>query len=713
VVSWLQMRGWNTGLQKTQDEKSQGEQEVVFSYYGCPKSREILIYKVHVLLLSSETKSYAPLSFQTFISKSLSRSKGNMWTQIITVLLAVLPSPVTSTSPPSYRPQDTANMTSTSTPIYRNATYCINERVSNLLSLMTLEEKVGQMFQTQLYPGPNGTLDTGTSTRNSTDNLIGTKHMTHFNLVGDITDAKVTAEFVNLAQQRAANTRLGIPLTLSSDPRHHFTENIGTGFQAGSFSQWPETLGLAALRDPKLVRTFAEIAREEYLAVGLRAALHPQVDLATEPRWARLGNTWGEDATLTSELLVEYIKGFQGEDGNIGKHSVTTVTKHFPGAGPMENGEDSHFTYGKNQTYPGNNLDYHLIPFKAAIKAGARQMMPYYSRPIGTRFEPVGFSFNKQIVTDLLRGKLGFEGIVVTDWGLITDTTILGQDMPARAWGLEDTSELERAQRIIEAGCDQFGGEARPELIVQLVQEGRISEDRIDTSVRRLLREKFLLGLFDDPFVDPEAAARVVGNDYFVRLGNEAQRRAYTLLSNKDDILPLKPHASTETKFYIEGFNATFMSARNLTVVVTPEEADIALLRLQAPYEPRPGGFEANYHAGSLEFSPQERARQASIFSTVPTIVDIILDRPAAIPDVIEGAAAVLGSYGSGSEAFLDVVFGIMGPEGKLPFDLPRSMQAVEEAREDVPFDTRDPVFRFGHGLRYRDVCGDEGRECR
>ncbi|KAH6716765.1 glycosyl hydrolase family 3 N terminal domain-containing protein [Leptodontidium sp. MPI-SDFR-AT-0119] len=617
----------------------------------------------------------------------------------------VLPPSSSATSTPSLRKTRTTNMTTTDTPIYLNSTYCIHERVENLLSLMTIQEKVGQMFQVQLYPTANGTLD-----KNSSDEMIGNKHMTHFNLVGDVTSARETAELVNTAQQRAKDTRLGIPLTLSSDPRHHFTENIGTGFQAGSFSQWPETLGLAALRDPALVRKFAEVAREEYIAVGLRAALHPQVDLATEPRWARLGNTWGEDATLTSELIVEYIKGFQGE--KLGPHSVTTVTKHFPGGGPMENGEDSHFTYGKNQTYPGNNLEYHLIPFRAAIAAGARQMMPYYSRPIGTKYEPVGFSFNKQIVTDLLREELGFEGIVVTDWGLITDAVILGQDMPARAWGLENTTELYRAQRIIEAGCDQFGGEARPELLVQLVQEGKVSEERIDISVRRLLREKFLLGLFDNPFVDPEAAERVVGNDYFARLGNDAQRRAYTLLSNKENILPLKPHTSVETKFYIEGFNATFMAARNLTVVDTPEAADVALLRLQAPYEPRPGGFEARYHAGSLEFSDEEKARQATIFAAVPTIVDIILDRPAAIPEVIEGANAVLGSFGSGSEAFLDVVFGVSQPEGKLPFDLPRSNKAVEDGMEDVPFDTRNPVFKFGHGLRYRDVCEESGRTC-
>ncbi|KAK1594596.1 glycosyl hydrolase family 3 N terminal domain-containing protein [Colletotrichum navitas] len=626
--------------------------------------------------------------------------------QLTNLALAIIPLGASCTSLPRANPRQPLAHRDETLPIYKNSSYCVDDRVEDLLQRMTIEEKAGQLFQSMLQPGPNGTLDPGdaTGSRNSTDNLIGEKYMTHFNLAGDIVDAKQVAEFVNRVQQRAAETRLGIPVTLSTDPRHSFTENIGTGFRAGVFSQWPESLGLAALRDPYLVRQFAEVAREEYIAVGIRSALHPQVDLATEPRWARLGNTWGEDANLTSELLVEYIKGFQGEGKELGPYSVTTVTKHFPGAGPMENGEDSHFTYGKNQTYPGNNFEYHLIPFKAAIAAGARQMMPYYSRPIGTEYDPVGFSFNKQIVTGLLREELGFQGIVVSDWGLITDTVISGQDMPARAWGVENLTELQRAARILDAGVDQFGGEQRVELVVQLVKEGNVTEDRIDVSVRRLLREKFLLGLFDNPFVDPEAAARIVGNDYFARLGNDAQRRAYTLLTNKDGILPLK-HLGAETKFYIEGFNATFLEARNYTVVETPEEADYALLRLQAPYEPRPGGFEAAYHAGSLEFSDEEKARQAAIYAAVPTIVDVILDRPAAIPEVVDAAAAVFGSFGSGSEAFLDVLFGIAAPEGQLPFDLPRSQQAVEDAKEDVPFDTEDPVFRFGHGLRYAGKC--------
>ncbi|KAI6290520.1 hypothetical protein MCOR34_010410 [Pyricularia oryzae] len=244
------------------------------------------------------------------------------------------------------------------------------------------------------------------STRgNSTDTIMAKMLLSHFNLLGDLVDAKKTAKFINEV---------------------HFTENFGTGFRAGAFSEWPESLGLAAIRDPNLVRKFAEIAREKYLAVGIRAALYPQIDLATEPKWARFGNTWGENATLTSEFLVEYIKGFQGEE--IGPRNVTTVTKHFPGGGPMENGEDSHFIYGKNQTYPGNNFNYHLILFKTAIAAGARE-------------------------------KLGFEGIVVSDWGLITDGVILGQDIPARAWGVEHLSKFERAAMILNAGVDQFGGE--------------------------------------------------------------------------------------------------------------------------------------------------------------------------------------------------------------------------------------------------------------
>lgn len=577
---------------------------------------------------------------------------------------------------------------------YRDASLPVDERLDDLIARMTLQEKAGQLFQSILVLPANGSALANTTIQDVEGNF-----QTHFNLAGAVNSPRQAAQWYNNLQQSALNTRLGIPVTMSSDPRNSYVDAVGSQIAATSFSQWPTSLGLAALRDADLVRQFANIARQEYLAIGLRSALHPQIDLATEPRWARIGGTMGEDANLTAELVVAYIEGFHGAE--YGNQSVMTVTKHFPGSGPVEDGEDSHFTYGKNATYPGNNFEHHLIPFKAAIAAGARQIMPYYSRPMGTKYEEVASGMNKGIVTDLLRHELGFEGIVVTDWGLVTDAIIAGQDMPARAWGAENLTEIERAEKILNAGSDQFGGEQRFDLILQLVGNGTISEDRIDLSVRRLLREKFNLGLFENPFVDVDAASSIVGQADFIALGQDAQRKSFTLLTNNDTVLPLK--ADKALKFYVEGLNKTLLASRDMTVVSTPAEADFAILRLQAPYEPRPGGFEANYHSGSLEYNATERARQAAIYSTVPTIVDIFLDRPAAVPEIAEQAKALFVNYGASADALLDVVFGVngAGPQGMLPVDLPRSDKAVEASLEDVPFDTEDPVFRFGHGLRY------------
>lgn len=358
---------------------------------------------------------------------------------------------------------------------------------------------------------------------------------------------------------------------------------------------------------------------------------------------------------------------------------------------------------GKNQTYPGNNQDYHLIPFKAAIAAGTRQMMPYYSRPIGTEWEEVAFGFNKYLITGLLKEQMGFKGIVVSDWGIISD----------RAWGLEEATKLERTRRAIDAGCDILGGETNPELIVEAVNEGLISMYQINASVRKLMKEKFELGLFDNPFVDVDVAERVVGNEYFSRIGNETQRRALTLLTNGGEFLPL-PFEAQKSRFYVEGIARFEMEARNLTVVETPEEADFAFLRLVSPYKPTTGeGLASSINNGSLEYNVTEKARQAKIYGMLPTVVDITLNRPAAVPEVAEAAAALFVSYGSSHDAFLDVVFGVdgWGPEGMLPYDLPRSMAAVEASYEDVPFDMEDSLFRFGHGLRYTDWCKGNG-EC-
>ncbi|KAH0005838.1 glycosyl hydrolase family 3 N terminal domain-containing protein, partial [Aureobasidium melanogenum] len=593
---------------------------------------------------------------------------------------------------------------------YLDPSLCIQDRLDDLLSRMTLEEKAGQLFIKQIPAGINGTIDNSTTVLDGTRNLttaplITEKLLSHFN-VNNARSAKQMAEWHNAIQELALQTRLKIPVTIASDPRHAFADTVGSSIASGQFSKFPESLGIAALRDPVLAELYATIVREEYLAVGIRSALQPQIDVVTEPRMARSGQTFGEDANLTASMVVALIKGFQGPE--LGLTSVTTVTKHFPGAGPARNGNDSHFATGKDNTYFGDFLDYHLIPFKAAIAAGGRQIMPSYARPIGTKYPEVAFGFNKPVITGLLREELGFDGIVVSDWGLITDAEIMGVVESARAWGVENTTELERAKMVLDAGVDQFGGEIRTELLVQLVNEGHIPESRLDISVRKLLEEKFMLGLFDKRFVDPEAAERVVGNPYFARIGNETQRRAYTLLMNHADILPLRPKDGA--KFFAQGFNTSYLQARNLTVVKSPSEADFCFLRLSTPWEARGSPFRQRYHEGRLDFNATEKAAHSALFKACPTIVDILLDRPAVIPEIAEEAAALFGHYGASVDAFLDVVFNKDGwkPEGKLPFDMPRSMEAVEAQVADVPFDTEDPVFEFGHGLSYdrNALCG-------
>lgn len=577
---------------------------------------------------------------------------------------------------------------------YRDPELPIDERVDILLSQMTLAEKAGLFFHTMIAMSPDGELSQGDPFFGiaSNEEYVLERRMSHFNLLMVPPTAGAIARWHNKVQELAASTRLGIPVTISTDPRNSFSENPGAALLAGPFSQWPEPLGLAATHDPELVRRFADIARQEYTAVGIRVALHPQVDLATEPRWARQAHTFGEDVELSSRLADAYIRGFQGD--SFGAGSVSTMTKHFPGGGPQKDGEDPHFDYGREQVYPGGQFELHLKPFEAAFAAGGRQIMPYYGMPIGTEYEEVGFGFNKGVLTGLLRERFGFDGIVCTDWGIITDQPILGADFAARAWGVEHLTPAERMTKVLVAGADQFGGEDDPALLIELVESGAVSEERLDVSARRILREKFALGLFENPFVDADAADAIVGSAEFRAAGLDAQRASIAVLSNRDAVLPFARGA----KLYVEGI-AHETAARYGEVVATPAEADIAIIRTQAPYEQRETMFENFFHAGSLDFSAEELTHIAEVAAAAPTVVDVVLDRPAILAPVVESARGVVGNWGASAEALLDVLSGAAPAKGRLPFDIPRSMAAVEASRPDVPFDTEDPLFRFGHGL--------------
>ena len=581
------------------------------------------------------------------------------------------------------------------------------KRVNDLVGQMTLEEKAGFMVSPTLPMGPEGALVEktesldgafGRSMQLGTSDAVIARHIRQF-IVRVNTPPRTMATWLNRVQEIAERSRLGIPAFFVTNPRNHLGSAgiVGIDEAGASFSQWPGTLGLAATRDAALVEEFAQIAAQEYVSVGLRGAYHPQADLATEPRWARISGTLGEDANLASDMLRAMVRGFQG--ATLGPTSVALIVKHFPGGGPAIEGQDSHFAYGKYDVYPGGNFDYHVRPFKAAIDAGAAIIMPYYSIPQGITKEQVGNAFNREIITDLLRGKLGFKGVVNSDSGVTTNMV----------WGVEDLTVEQRYRKAIEAGTDIFSNDSTPEYVVNLVRKGEVPESRIDESVRRMLRIRFALGIFENPYADPEHAVRTVNNAEFRKKALTAQRKSIVVLANGKNILPLK----AGTKVYLEGVDPGAVAADGLIAVATPAEADVCLVRLTRAGSPgeaggrggRSGGGAGGLNTGGvpidLTFSAEALARLRPLMQIKPTVTVVYMDRPYVIPEIARDSAALVAHFGVTDQALLDVVTGAFAPVGRMPFELPSSMEAVRAQKEDVPHDSPNPLFPFGHGLTY------------
>jgi beta-glucosidase len=580
---------------------------------------------------------------------------------------------------------------------YEDPRQPLDARVEDLLRQMTLAEKAGTLFINGAVVNEDASLEDqpspgsfGLSAKTHMQNHL----LNHFNL-WDVPGAAVVARWYNRLQQFAEGTRLGIPVTIASDPRSHFSRSIYE-MQARDFSQWCQPLGMAAIGDEELVRQFADFVRQEYVAVGMRVALHPQIDLATEPRWPRINGTFGADAALSARLAAAYIAGFQGEA--LGPESVACMTKHFPGGGPQKDGLDPHFSFHQGQVYPGDNFDYHLIPFKAAIEAKTAAIMPYYGVPMDQTDENVGMAYNHAIINGLLRQDWGYDGLVCSDWGLVTDVVTPEFTWPARAWGVEHLSAVERVAKILNAGVDMFGGESCPVYVIEALEAGLISLERVDQAVRRVLRLKFALGLFDNPYSDPADLNQVIGNPDIAAAGLASQTRAMTLLKNEGHLLPLRERP----RLYIENVTEEVVH-RYADIVSTPEEADLILVRLSTPWTPAETEvpFGRNFHHGDLDFKGEAKDAILRLLAIKPAIVVIELDRPAVIPEISAAATALLGDFGASDDAVMRVVFGEAAPEGRLPFELPSSMAAVRAQRTDVPFDSVDPLYPFGYGLRY------------
>jgi beta-glucosidase len=594
-----------------------------------------------------------------------------------------------------------------------------DRRAADLTARMTLDEKAGAMMHgTVPAKGPLGVAGIGAGyDLDKAGPLIRSRRVETF--ITRLSGAPATlAEQNNALQALAEDTRLGIPVTISTDPRNHFQFTAGASVTSGGFSQWPEATGLAAIGDPALTRRFGEVARKEYRAVGIHQALSPMADLATEPRWSRINGTFGEDPVLVRTMVKAYVQGFQGSDTGLAADGVSAVVKHWVGYGASAKGFDGHNHYGRYAVFPAGQFDQHVKPFDEAFAAGVVGVMPTYAILQGVTLDgkpldPVGAGFSRQLLTDLLRGEHGFKGLVISDWAITNDCgQTCRNGFPtgqapnfegfSTAWGVEGLSKVDRYAKGVNAGLDQFGGVEDTAELVAAVRAGKITPARIDQSVRRILTVKFEQGLFENPYVDPKAAEAVVGAPAFVAEGRAAQSRALTLLENRNGLLPLK---GAGRKVWLMGVSAEVARAHGLTPVTDLAQADLAIIRTVTPFQTLHPNytFGSRQHEGDLSFkdgaADYEAIKAAS--AKVPTIVSVYLDRPAILTNVRDKATALVGDFGASDDALLDALTGVVAPRGRLPFELPSSMAAVEAQAEDAPHDSAKPLYPIHYGLTY------------
>lgn len=520
--------------------------------------------------------------------------------------------------------------------IYEDWRKSADERAMDLASKMTIEQIAGLMLYSghQAIPSLSGGwfggtyggktfAESGASPFDLSDQQIKfltEDHLRHV-LITTVESPVIAAEWNNKAQALAESLEVGIPVNTSSDPRHGTVStaeyNAGAG---GKISMWPGSLGLAATFDPEIVKTFGHIASKEYRALGISTALSPQIDLGTEPRWNRLSGTFGEDPLLSTDLARAYVDGFQTSEGESeisdgwGYTSVNAMVKHWPGGGSEEGGRDGHFGYGSYAVYPGKNFNDHLMPFiEGAFKlhgktASASAVMPYYtiSHNQDTVYgENVGNGFSKYLITDLLREKYNYDGVVCTDWMITGDVQSVHQ-FQGKSWGAENLSVAERHYKIIMAGVDQFGGNNAAGPVIEAYNTGvaehgeEFMRKRFEQSAVRLLKNIFRLGLFENPYLVAEESGKIVGNPEFMKAGYEAQLKSIVLLKNNKQVLPLKKDITVyiPQKFYASSTNwfgvkseeywkhpvNIDIAAKYFNITDDPSMADCALVFVESPH---------------------------------------------------------------------------------------------------------------------------------
>ncbi len=507
--------------------------------------------------------------------------------------------------------------------IYEDWRKPAQQRAENLASQMSIEQIAGLMLYSAHQAVPTEDITEAQQKFLTEDNL---RHV----LVTRVGSPEIAAKWSNKVQALVEGIGLGIPANNSSDPRHSAGENVEYYIGAnGDISYWPSSLGIAATFDPSVMEQFGKIASEEYRALGIATALSPQIDIATEPRWSRFSGTFGEDPDLSTDMARAYVDGFQTSEGDAeieggwGFHSVNAMVKHWPGGGSGEAGRDAHYSFGKYAVFPGGRLADHMQPFtegafKLNGKTGmATAVMPYYT--ISTDIdkkngENVGNAYSEYLITDVLRGEYGYEGVVCTDWG-VTRTHTAVNSFGSASWGVEHLNVAERHYKLIKAGVDMFGGNNDKGPVLEAYQMGveEMGEEwmraRMEKTAVRLLMNIFRLGLFENPYLDVEKTKQVVGNPEFMKAGYEAQLRSIVMLKNKGSVLPLAEKAKVYVPEVWVAPRAAFRGnagagarmqqqpqqghwempvpveqlSKYFTVVKSPAEADFAIVFVDAP----------------------------------------------------------------------------------------------------------------------------------
>ena len=657
-------------------------------------------------------------------------------------------------------------------------------RAEDLASRLPVEEIAGMMLYSSHQSVPSGGGMFGGATYGGkpfaesgakASDLSDTqkKFLTEDNLravlVTTVESPAVAAQWNNNMQALVEGMGHGVPVNTSSDPRHETSATAEYNYGAGGeISHWPTSLGLAATFDPALVEEFGQIAADEYRALGITTALSPQIDLATEPRWTRFYGTFGESPELDTDMARAYVDGFQTSFGKDeiadgwGYKSVNAMVKHWPSGGPEEAGRDAHYNYGKYAVYPGGAFETHLKPFtEGAFKLNgatgmASAVMPYYT--ISTGIDPsgknVGNSFSKYIITDLLREKYAYDGVVCTDWNITYDNRSI-DSFDGKCWGVEELTVAQRHYECLKAGVDQFGGnndkgpvlEAYAMWVEEFGQES--ADQRFRESAKRLLLNSFRTGLFENPYLDPEASAAIVGKPEYMEKGYQAQLKSVVMVKNSDNILPMKADEG-KLKVYVpqryvpqmvnffgmvtpERWEDTFapdLLSKYYEPVTDPSEADFAIVVIEAPTsgtgysmdDVKKGGN--GYVPISLQYNDYvaEHAREVSLAGgdrleksanrsykgkSVKTVnksdLQTVIDTKAAmgqkpvitivstgkpfVPEFEPYSDAVLVSFGCQNQALLDLVSGAVEPSALLPMQLPADMKTVELQKEDLPFD--------------------------